>query len=403
MGKHVQELTPELLAADPNLELHLVTPAFVDESGNGAGGGKSSRRLHVHRVAVKRPLHASYFQDVQAVNEQLLRRVEQLHAEVGRFDLVHTHDWLTGFAARAYSAAHTVPLVTTIHATERGRLRGHVMHDLEWRIDGAERELVQQSQKIIACSPAMAHEVEIFFGVPSTMITVIPNGVRTARYDRIRSLDHSAFRLRYAQPDEEIVFNIGRLVYEKGSDLLVESATMVLARRPQARFIIGGTGPLMTRLENRVRELGLEHKVLLSGFLSDEDRDRLYLLAHCCVFPSRYEPFGIVALESMAAGTPVVVSNVGGLGAVVTHEETGITIYPDNVDSLAWGILRTLEDPAAARVRAQRARRAVRTQFAWSRIARATLEVYAQAVAASQPVGAGFTPTEHPAESPSGQ
>lgn len=395
MGKHVEELTPELLAADLDLQLHLVTPTFVEESRNGTNNGKPAKRLHVHRVAVARPLHDTYFQDMQVANELLLRRVEELHAEVGRFDLVHTHDWLTGFAARAYSSAHGVPLVATIHATERGRLRGHIMHDLQWRIDGAERELAQEAQEIIACSPAMAYEVEIFFGVPSAAIKVIPNGVRPARFDRLRTLDHSAFRLRYAQPDEEIVFNVGRLVYEKGSDLLIEAAARVVAQRPQTRFVIGGTGPLQGRLENRVRELSLGHKVMLTGFLSDEDRDRLYLVANCCVFPSRYEPFGIVALESMAAGTPVVVTNVGGLGGVVAHEETGITVYPDNVDSLTWGIMRTLEDPEAARQRAERARRAVRKQFAWSRIARSTLAVYAEAMAADRSDNEETAPLQH--------
>jgi glycosyltransferase involved in cell wall biosynthesis len=268
------------------------------------------------------------------------------------------------------------------------------MHELEWNIDSAERELVQQAQQLITCSTAMAHEVERYFGVPGAESHVIPNGVRSDRYDWLRTLDHTDFRLRFAEPDEEIVFNVGRLVYEKGSDLLVEAAAKVLARRPKTKFVIGGTGPLLHRLEGRLRELGLEQRVLLTGFLSDEDRDRLYLLASCCVFPSRYEPFGIVALESMAAGTPVVVSNVGGLGTVVTHGETGITVYPDDVDSLAWGILRTLEEPETARQRAATVRQTVRERFSWSHIARLTLAVYAEAVAeALSGHGAGVTST----------
>jgi glycosyltransferase involved in cell wall biosynthesis len=385
MGQHVQELVPALLAADPTLELHLATPMFGDRK---APESEHRERHHVHRIPVVKPASETYFQDMHAANARILLGIEELHAteqRFGGFDLVHTHDWLTGFAARAYSAAHGLPLVATIHATERGRLRGHVMHELERSIDGAERELVQEAQQLITCSIAMAHEVERYFGVAAAEIHIIPNGVRSDRYDRLRTTEHSDFRQRYADPDEEVVFNVGRLVYEKGSDLLVEAAAKVLGQRPKTKFVIGGTGPLLGRLENRLRELGLEQRVLLTGFLSDEDRDRLYLLASCCVFPSRYEPFGIVALESMAAGTPVVVTNVGGLGTVVTHNETGITVFPDDVDSLAWGILRTLEEPEAARLRAAQACQAVRELFSWSHIAQLTLVTYAEAVAAVSP------------------
>jgi glycosyltransferase involved in cell wall biosynthesis len=99
-------------------------------------------------------------------------------------------------------------------------------------------------------------------------------------------------------------------------------------------------------------------------------------VADAAVFPSLYEPFGIVALEAMAAKCPVIVSDVGGLGEVVTHDVTGVTVYPDNVESLAWGILHTLRDPAAAKARAERAYRMAKDEFSWDRIAERTIEVY---------------------------
>lgn len=373
MGHHVEELAPALLVANPSLELHLVTPVFSEKDRD-----EHEDRLHVHRVRVARPSHDDYFGGVCRANDELLRRSEALVAEIGEFDLVHTHDWLVGFAAEAFSAAHGVPLLATIHATERGRLRGHVLNDLQRSIDDAERRLVQSAQRVITCSRAMASEVEEYFGLPQEEIVVIPNGVRIDRFDWLTTLEHDEFRQRFAKPDEQIVFNVGRLVYEKGADLLIEAAPRVLERMPKTKFIIAGTGPLLHRLEQRVEQLGLGEQIKLPGFLSYEDRDRLYLLASCCVFPSRYEPFGIVALESMAAGTPVVVSNVGGLGTVVKHEETGITVYPDDVESLVWGILRILEGPDSARQRAERARVAVRRQFSWSHIADLTNQVGAE-------------------------
>jgi glycogen(starch) synthase len=122
-------------------------------------------------------------------------------------------------------------------------------------------------------------------------------------------------------------------------------------------------------------------KVLLTGFISDEDRDRLFKIADCAVFPSLYEPFGIVALQAMAAKCPVVVSEVGGLTEVVRHAETGITVYPDNPDSLAWGIVHTLQHPDWSAKRVENAYREARELYNWDRIARLTANVYERIVA----------------------
>jgi len=127
--------------------------------------------------------------------------------------------------------------------------------------------------------------------------------------------------------------------------------------------------------------LGVGEKVLLTGFIFDEDRDRLFKMANCAVFPSLYEPFGIVALQAMAAKCPVVVSEVGGLTEVVRHAETGITIYPDNRESLAWGIVHTLQHPDWTAKRVESAYREVRELYNWDRIARLTANVYERIVA----------------------
>ena len=122
-------------------------------------------------------------------------------------------------------------------------------------------------------------------------------------------------------------------------------------------------------------------KVLFTGFITDEDRDRLFKIADCAVFPSLYEPFGIVALEAMAAKCPVVVSEVGGLKDVVEHGETGITVYPDDPGSLAWGIVHTLQHPESSAARVGRAYQVVREVYNWERIARMTADVYRQIIA----------------------
>jgi glycogen(starch) synthase len=156
---------------------------------------------------------------------------------------------------------------------------------------------------------------------------------------------------------------------------------LVLAQQPSAKVVIAGKGPELESLRSLAWSLGVGEKVLFTGFISDEDRDRLFKIADCAVFPSLYEPFGIVALEAMAAKCPVVVSEVGGLRDVVQHAETGITVYPDDPGSLAWGIVHTLQYPEWAATRVKNAYRLVREEYNWEHIARMTADVYRQIVA----------------------
>jgi glycogen(starch) synthase len=257
-----------------------------------------------------------------------------------------------------------------------GRNHGHLYADLQQTIHSVEWWLAYEAWRVICCSQFMAWEVQTYFQSPSDKIDVIPNGVDTARFDRWQGVDLSNFRRRYATPEEKIVFYVGRVVYEKGVQVLLDAAPKVLAQFPQARFVIAGTGTMLGELRHRVEAQGLGGKVTLTGFVSDEDRDRLLTLADCVVFPSLYEPFGIVALEAMAARAPVVVSAVGGLAEVVKHGETGITVYAGNADSLAWGIVHTLQEPEWARQRAEVAYQMVVEQYNWGRIAQQTVGVY---------------------------
>ena len=371
LGQHVKDLTPALLEVVPNLVLHIVTPSFVGETTREAMG-----RLVVHRVRVSAPSEDRYFEDVKRANASLGQVALEVVEAEGGFDLMHVHDWPVSFASFVVQDAYALPMISTIHATERGRYRGMLYSDLSRAIDGAERQLVECSQAVITCSDAMKDEVTQYFGIPGERVVVIPNGVDASRFDALRAMDLTEFRAQYARPDEKIIFHVGRLVYEKGADLLVEAAPRVLNRVPEAKFVIAGRGPLLDTLRRRVHEMSLGDKILLSGFVSDDDRDRLYVAADVCVFPSRYEPFGIVALESMAAGTPVVVSDVGGLGSVVVNGQTGLTSFPGNIDSIAEAIVRALGDTATAARLAEQALEVVQEHMTWPVIAHQTVASY---------------------------
>lgn len=371
LGKHVAEILPALARA--GVQIDLVTPRRA--------GGETVERFDgwtVHRIATSLRPALDFGLQVDRTNVALERACREIIELGDPFDLIHNHDWLTSVAAASLKHRYRMPLVATIHATERGRGRGQLSSGASQRIDRAEWQLTYEAWRVICCTQYMSEQVHSFFEVPRDKIDVIPNGVDPSRFDALDGVDLTSFRSRYATPEERIVLYVGRIVREKGVEVLTRSVPPVLRKVPEARFVIAGKGPELEGTRELVSELDMEDKVLLPGFISDEDRDRLYKVADCAVFPSLYEPFGIVALEAMAARTPVVVSEVGGLPEVVRHGETGITVYPNNVGSCAWGIVHTLQNPAWARQRVENAYGEVLTVFNWDTIAQRTAEVYSR-------------------------
>ena len=382
LGAHVGALAPALARA--GVEVHVVTPRWKGGETEESIAAKKSRSgspvSTVHRVNPPVAALSNFFADVHQTNLNLEEQGQILYDKIGRFDIIHAHDWLVAWAAASLKRLHKTPLIATIHATERGRGRGFLGGETSHSINSTEWWLTYEAWRVITASQFMADEVKAYFNVPLDKIDIVPNGVDSAPFDALEGVDLTAFRERWARPDERIVFYVGRMVQEKGIQLIVEAAPRILAQVPATRFILAGTGSMVEPIKRRAAELGIADRVVAAGFVSDADRDRLFKVADAAVFPSLYEPFGIVALEAMAAKCPVIVSAVGGLGEVVSHEVDGLTVYPDNIESLAWGILQTLQDRRAATVRAARAFRMVKEQYSWDRIAEQTIDVYSQVV-----------------------
>ncbi|MEA3408447.1 MAG: glycosyltransferase family 4 protein [Chloroflexota bacterium] len=373
MGKHVTELLPSLVKQDVTVDL--VTPLYPHTEMVERDGG-----LSIHRVALPPRTAAGFSEGVRGANETIKEACDSIIEREGTFDLIHNHDWLTSFAAIQLKHEHRIPLLATVHATERGRGRGELVGPDAQEINDAEWRLTFEAWRVICCTHYMAQELQDYFSTPLDKIEVIPNGIDPEPLSRLASQDLGDFRAQYAGPEERLVFSVGRIVYEKGMETLVRAVPQVLARFPQTKFVIAGKGPELEKLRGLVRQMHLEESVSLPGFISDADRDRLYCVSDCAVFPSLYEPFGIVALEAMAARTPVVVSEVGGLREVVEHGETGITIWPNDVDSCAWGILHTLEHPDWAQRRVENAYQKVLSVYDWARIAEQTKGVYERVI-----------------------
>ena len=379
MGKHVMDLAPAL--ADVGVELHVLTPLLR----GGAEHETTPQGVHIHRVEPPQMGDYGFVTFVIQTNTVMEQAAHTLWDEVGGFDLIHAHDWLDATVGVALKHAWRRPLVATIHATERGRGQGYVGNDGHSdQIDQVEWWVTYEAWRVIACSRFMADQIYDYFSTPLDKIDVVPNGIYVHPNPFASEEERCAFRRRFVADDQPLVYYVGRIVYEKGLHILLDAWPQVLAERPQARLLIAGTGGYLPALTQRAHDLGIAAQVSFAGFIADDERDKLYHVADVAAFPSLYEPFGIVALEAMAACCPVVVAATGGLAEVVTSHETGLIVPPNDPSALAWSILYTLQHPDWSRVRATNALRVARNKFNWHTIAHATADVYARTYAAWQ-------------------
>ena len=291
-----------------------------------------------------------------------------------KVDVFHAHDWLVANAGIGLKHVFRKPLLATIHSTEIGRRNG-IHFDYERMIHETEAWLTYEAWRVICCSDYMVSHVRWAFGLPKDKLVMVPNGVDAEAYAKIGNDDLSRFRSKFALPEEKIVLFVGRLVHEKGVHVLVNAVPKVL-EKVNVKFIIVGNGYMKEQLSNIVKNMGFAHKVMFTGFIDDETLRKLQRCADVSVVPSLFEPFGIVALEAMAAKSPVVVSDTGGLSEIVEHDVTGVKVYPDNPDSLAWGITKVLLNEAYANCIKMDAYKKIHEKYDWDRIAQQTKAIY---------------------------
>lgn len=369
LGRHVAELAPAIAGFGD--QLSVLVPLLR--------GGPSDEIIppgvRVCRVPAPQMEAYDFPSFVAQTNLALERAAAGSLFAGGRPDLIHAHDWLAAQVAIALKHHWRIPLIATVHATERGRGRGYLngrtgqlINDLEWR-------LTYEAWRVIVCSRFMAYQLHDFFSTPMDKIDLVPNGVSLSPDPFTSDAERAEFRRRFVADDEQLVFYVGRVVYEKGVHVLLDAWPQIAAQAP-ARLVVAGTGEYLDELKRRVAEGSLGGRTSFTGFISDEDRDRLYHVADVAVFPSLYEPFGIVALEACAALCPVVVAATGGLAEVITAGATGVVVPPGDAEALAAGVLECLHSPTLAHGRAVRALEIVRDKYTWARVAEETRFVY---------------------------
>lgn len=280
--------------------------------------------------------------------------------------IIHAHDWLTAYAARELKDAFGLPLITTIHATEYGRHRGLHNH-LQHAIHGEEAKLVAIADRVICCSRYMEKEINGLFQLNEGKLKLIPNAVKPIKL------------ISRAKDGYNILF-VGRLVGEKGVQILLEAFARLLQLYPQAKLVIAGDGPYADSLKALTAELGIGDSTEFAGFVSEKVRNQLLARSNAAVFPSLYEPFGIVALEAMAAGVPVIVSRTGGLAEVVEDGVTGLSFNPGDVEDLLRCLVLLFQNPEMAAELSRRGQKRVNEHYTWESVARQTLELYGEII-----------------------
>jgi len=348
ISRHCHGLAKALV--QKNQEVHLITLEFP-----GAPSYEVDEGVYLHRVSIELG-HPHFLTWTLLFNHFIEKRVGQIFQDY-KPDIIHAHDWLVATSSISMKYYLKTPLVATIHSTEVGRAGGLHSPD-SYTINGLEWWVTYEAKRVIVTSEAMRREVLDQFHLPQEKVNVIPNAIDLEKFNL--EVDTDRVRSKYALPYEKVVLFVGRLTPQKGAEYLIRAAPMILERHPEAKIVIAGDGWLREDLETLAKRVDKTGKILFTGFLSDRELIEIMLCADVLVVPSVYEPFGIVALEGMA--------------------KTGVTVYPRNSDSIAWGVNRVLSDPGYAKWLSKNAKEYVQKTYNWQITAEKTISLYHEAV-----------------------
>jgi D-inositol-3-phosphate glycosyltransferase len=309
------------------------------------------------------------------------------------YPLVHTHYWMSAWIGLELRKLSNIQVIHNYHSL--GVIKYQAVDRpliAQTRID-IERQILEEADCIVATSP---QEQEYLRSLVSQKgyIEVIPCGTDTSNF-RVMSRPEARARLGFGAEDQVILY-VGRFDPRKGIETLVRAFAKLKEQAagcpaaPHLRLVIvGGSEPGQadglerSRLEKIVDDLGIADQTIFAGRIGHDALPAYYTAADVCVIPSHYEPFGLVAIEAMACGTPVVASDVGGLKFTVVPEETGLLVPPQNEDAFAEAIDRILTDAVWARKLRRQATVRVQENFSWTGVAIQLSDLYRRLLAQS--------------------
>jgi glycogen(starch) synthase len=296
------------------------------------------------------------------------------------FDVVCVHDWLSSIAGLIIKNESNIPVVFHTHSTEWGRSAG-IGSEVVSHLEDA---MAHRSDKIITVSYAMQKDL-VLHGWPQSKISVVWNGVDPNRYDprKANPEDIKKIRKLYNVPkDWNMLLFVGRLTWVKSVTNLLQAMPIVLKDYPNTKLVILGKGEEQADIVQTAERLGIKNNIVYRfDFIPEDERILHYAASDVCIFPSIYEPFGIVSLEAMAMEKPIVVGARGVVGfkeQVISSGsgQTGVHINGEDPVDIAWGIRETLKNPEKARNWGENGRKRVMEYFTWEKVAKETIKIY---------------------------
>lgn len=394
LGTYATYITQALVRQGHDVALFTMNQGNALKTREVLGGAEVHRPLgidatNVFPLLVNEELRqwGHFFNDICIYNIlSAAKFVNQVIQEEGvHFDIVAVHDWLSAIAGLVVRNDTDLAVVYHVHSTEWGR-RGDAGSPFVGRL---ETEMAFQATRIVTVSHAMKDDLNCH-GWPPAKVSVVWNGVDPTVYDptRVPKTDVEGLRARYGiGPQDAMILFVGRLTWVKGVRNLIQAMPAVIAQYPTAKLVILGKGEEQHDVDELVHRLDLgTHVVTHYAFVPEQERIAHYAAADLCVFPSVYEPFGIVSLEAMAMARPVVVGANGVVGfreqvVPAGPEQNGVHVNGNDPADIAWGIKSILEDRSRAREMGAHGRARVQRYFTWEHAARQTVEVYEQVVA----------------------
>jgi glycosyltransferase involved in cell wall biosynthesis len=287
-------------------------------------------------------------------------------AEEEQFDVIHAHDWTTIPAALALKRATGKPLILHVHITEFDKTGGEHADPDVYQV---EYQGFQAADLVIAVSNFVKQRLVSKYYVDPSKIRVVYNSVE------FNDKPLGVSRERIGE-DERLVLFLGRVTLQKGPDYFIEAAAKVHQVMPNVKFVVAGTGDMLPRMIERAAQLGIGHRVIFPGFVSREDGDRLYRMADLFVMPSVSEPFGIVPLEAMKHGTPVIISKQSGVSEVIKH---ALKVDFWDVEDLASKIIAALSYDPLHQMLSHHGSLEIQG-FTWENPAEQCIQIYSEAM-----------------------
>jgi len=370
MNVYVRELARELGRRGHSVDVYTRAHDQADDQVHELG--ENARLIHLEGGDVQdmdKLLVYPYLGDILSELESFRERNDL------QYDLIHSHYWLSGWLGRCAQRWWHVPHITMFHTL--GAVKNTIgvgEDDPELRI-WAERELAKDCRRIIAATESEKEDLIRHYDAPPQTIKVIPCGVNL---DLFRPMGKQIARRQLGFDDDSIILFVGRLDALKGLDRLLMAMTHLKGRRGLRLIVVGGddnSEPEVRGLQRLSEELHIQDSVTFVGPVRQEELPYYYSAAQVCVIPSYYESFGLVALESLACGTPVVATGVGGVESVVRQGETGYVVEDNAPLRLADRIAALLSRPDGDG-RCASSMRASVLRFGWPNIAQAIVEEY---------------------------